>query len=99
MHALLKAAESDSLEENSQMIDLPYSLVIEATDEPDYFCFYSPELKGFSGKGHSVEDCIYKARWGMREHIELLKEQGLPVPPMNPDPTIIVQNEKKVAMA
>lgn len=26
------------------MIDLPYSLIIEATDEPDYFGFYSPEL-------------------------------------------------------
>ncbi len=81
------------------MIDLPYSLVIEATDEPDYFGFYSPELKGFSGIGHSVEDCIYKAKWGMREHVELLKEQGLPVPPTNPDLRIIVQNQNKVAVA
>jgi hypothetical protein len=31
------------------MIDLPYSLTIEATDEPDYFGFYSPDLEGFSG--------------------------------------------------
>jgi predicted RNase H-like HicB family nuclease len=81
------------------MIDLPYSLVIEATEEPVYFGFYSPELEGFSGIGHSVEDCIYKAKWGMREHIDLLKEQGLAVPPSNPDPTIIVQNEKKRAVA
>ena len=29
------------------MIDLPYSLVIEATNEPDYFGFYSEELEGF----------------------------------------------------
>ena len=63
------------------MIDLPYSLVIEATDEPDYFGFYSPDLEGFSGIGHSVEDCLYKAKWGMKEHIALLTEQGLPVPP------------------
>jgi hypothetical protein len=56
------------------MIDLPYSLDIEATDEPDYFGFYSPELEGFSGIGHSVEDCIYKARWGMKEHVALLEE-------------------------
>ena len=28
------------------MIDLPYSLVIEATDDPSFFSFYSPELKG-----------------------------------------------------
>jgi predicted RNase H-like HicB family nuclease len=81
------------------MIDLPYSLVIEATEEPDYFSFYSPELEGFSGIGHSIEDCIYKAKWGMREHIELLKQQGLPVPHINPDPKIIIQNEKKAVMA
>jgi len=31
------------------MIDLPYSLFIEATDEPDFFGFYSNELEGFSG--------------------------------------------------
>jgi xylose isomerase len=28
------------------MINLPYSLVIEATNEPDYFGFYSPDLTG-----------------------------------------------------
>ena len=81
------------------MIDLPYSLTIEATEEPDYFGFYSPDLEGFSGIGHSVEDCIYKARWGMREHIALLRERGLPVPQINPDPKIIVENEKKRAVA
>ena len=79
------------------MIDLPYSLVIEATEEPDYFGFYSPDLEGFSGIGHSVEDCLYKAKWGMKEHVGLLKDQNLPVPSKNPDPKIIVQNEKQVA--
>jgi hypothetical protein len=38
------------------MIELPYSLTIEATEEPDYFGFYSTELEGFSGIGHSIED-------------------------------------------
>lgn len=79
------------------MIDLQYSLVIEATEEPDYFGFYSPDLEGFSGIGHSVEDCIYKAKWGMKEHVGLLKDQNLPVPLENPDPKIIIQNEKQVA--
>ena len=51
------------------MIELAYSLVIEATEEPDYFGFYSPDLEGFTGIGHSVEDCLYKAKWGMKEHI------------------------------
>lgn len=81
------------------MIDLPYSLIIEATEEPDYFGFYSPDLEGFSGIGHSVEDCIYKARWGMKEHMALLEEQGLPVPPINPHPKIVIQNEENRAVA
>jgi len=81
------------------MIELPYSLVIEATDEPDYFGFYSPELEGFTGIGHSVEDCLYKAKWGMREHVELLREQNLPVPKSNPDPKITIQNAKKESVA
>jgi hypothetical protein len=59
------------------MIDLPYSLKVESTEEPDYFGFYSPDLEGFSGIGHSVEDCIYQARWGMKEHVALLRKQGI----------------------
>src|SRR2546422_11749849 len=54
------------------MIDLMYSLTIEATEEPDFFGFYSTELQGFSGVGHSVEDCLYKAKWGMIEHTKAL---------------------------
>ena len=79
------------------MIELPYSLVIEATEEPDYFGFYSPVLEGFSGIGHSVEDCLFKAKWGMKEHIELLNERGLPIPAEEEDPRIIIQNERKQA--
>ena len=79
------------------MIDLPYSLVIEATREPDYFGFFSPDLEGFTGVGHSIEDCVYKARWGMKEHVELLKEQGLAVPPRVKNVKIIVQNDERQA--
>lgn len=78
------------------MIDLPYSLIIEATEEPDYFGFFSPDLEGFMGIGHAIEECVYKAKWGMKEHIELLQERGLPVPPKVKDPRIIVQNEAKL---
>jgi len=81
------------------MIELEYSLIIEATEEPDYFGFYSPDLEGFTGIGHSIEDCVYKAKWGIIEHINLLKEKGfpipLPIPPKNPNPKIIIQNEQK----
>lgn len=47
------------------MIDLQYDLTIEATDDPMFFSFYSAELEGFTGVGHSVEDCLYQAKWGM----------------------------------
>ena len=83
-------------EVKENMIELKYSLVIEATEDPDFFGFYSPDLEGFTGVGHSVEDCIYKAKWGMEEHVNLLKEKGLPIPERNPNPTIVIQNEKKV---
>jgi len=77
------------------MIDLPYSLVIEATGDPSFFGFYSPDLEGFTGVGHSIEDSLYKARWGMEEHVALLRERGLSVPKVNPDPTIVIQNERR----
>jgi hypothetical protein len=31
----------------ARMIDLGYSLIIEATREPDFFGFYSPDLEGY----------------------------------------------------
>ncbi len=74
------------------MIDLGYSLVIEATGDPAFFTFYSPELEGFTGVGNSVEDCLYKAKWGMEEHVSLLKERRLPVPRRNPNPTVTIKN-------
>jgi len=74
------------------MITLDYSLVIEATEDPEFFSFFSPDLAGFTGVGHSIEDCVYQARWGMREHVALLKETGRPVPQANPSPTILVRN-------
>ena len=79
------------------MIDLSYSLVIEATEDPTFFSFYSPDLEGFTGVGHSIEDCLYKAKWGMKEHINLLKERKMAVPKSNPNPTITIQNEKRLA--
>ena len=78
------------------MIDLKYSLVIEATEDPNFFGFYSPDLEGFTGVGNSVEDCLYKARWGMAEHVSILREQGLPVPPESKNLTVTIQNSKPV---
>jgi len=79
------------------VIDLKYSLVIEATADPTFFGFYSPDLDGFTGSGHSIEDCLSRARGGMEEHIALLKVRGLPIPPVNPNPTVTIKNESPIA--
>ena len=81
------------------MIDLKYSLVIEATADPAFFGFYSPDLDGFTGTGRSIEDCLSRARGGMEEHVALLKERGLPIPPTNPYPTVTIKNEKPIGQA
>jgi predicted RNase H-like HicB family nuclease len=81
------------------MIDLDYRLVIEATEEPDSFGFSSPDLEGFSGIGHSIEDCLYKAGSGMVDHVRQLRELGLPVPPRSPNPRLIIQSENKTELA
>ena len=81
------------------MIDLKYSLTIEATQDPTFFGFYSPDLEGFTGVGHSIEDCLYKARWGMEEHLALLLEQRLPIPKENTNPTVVVQNSEQAVPA
>ena len=76
------------------MLKLKYALVIEATDDPNFFGFYSTDLEGFSGVGNSIEDCIYKATWGMEEHVALLREEALSVPSPSSHPTILIQNEQ-----
>jgi len=81
------------------MLDIQYSLVIKVTSDPSFFGFYSPTLEGFTGVGHSIEDCLYKAKWGMEEHLALLREQGLPVPQVDANPTILIQNEKRLEKA
>jgi predicted RNase H-like HicB family nuclease len=81
------------------VITLPYSLVIEATEDPEFFGFFSPDLTGFTGIGHSIEDCLYRARHGMEEHVQVLREQGLTVPPANRSPTILIQNEVRLRAA
>ena len=77
------------------MLNLKYSLIIEATEDSTFFTFYSPDIEGFTGVGHSIEDCIYKARWGIEEHLNLLKEKEFPIPKESKNPEIIIRNEKK----
>jgi len=81
------------------VIELKYSVIIEATEDPTFFGFYSPDLEGFTGVGHSVEDCLYQAKWGIEEHLSLLREQSMTVPPENPNPKITIQNQELLAQA
>ena len=69
-------ADGAMLVANDTMMTLPYSLVIEATEDADFFGFYSPDLEGFTGVAHSIEDCLYQARWGMADHVQTLREQS-----------------------
>jgi hypothetical protein len=56
-------------------------------------------LKGLPASVTQIEDYVYQARWGMEEHLELLKEQSLPVPNENPNPKIVIQNQEPLAQA
>lgn len=75
---------------------IKYSLIIEPTEDPTFFGFYSPDLEGFSGVGQSIEECVAKAQLGMVEHVKLLELEGLAIPGINPNPTVIVQNSGRV---
>jgi predicted RNase H-like HicB family nuclease len=90
-----QSGRSHRREVNTAMIDLKYSLVVEATQDPNFFGFYSPDLEGFTGVGDSIEDCPYKAKWGIEEYVAILREHGLSVPEVNPDPTVVIQNERR----
>ena len=74
------------------MLDMKYSIIIEATDDPSFFTFYSTDLEGFTGVGSSIEDCIYKAKWGIEEHVSLLKQRHLPIPKANDSPIITIKD-------
>ncbi len=78
------------------MLNLNYSLVIEATDDPRFFAFYSPDLEGFTGTGESIEDCLEKARIGVKEHLALMKERSLPIPSPNLNPTVTIKDTRPV---
>ena len=95
----MKFSELVRILEKNGYSNLKYSLVIEATKDPTFFTFYSPNIEGFTGVGHSIEDCIYQVKWGIEEHLKLLKERKLPIPKENKNPEIIIRNERKLKVA
>ncbi len=81
------------------MQGLNYSLVIEATDDLNFFVFYSPDLKGFSGTGISLDACLQKAPMAMDEFVKLLAQEGLPIPPINPSPFVRMETSDRISPA
>lgn len=49
--------------------------------------------------GPSVEDGIYKSRWGMTAHAALLRERGRPEAPTGLGPEIVVRQARSAAVA
>ena len=49
---------------------------------------------GVHERVHNLFRCLSKARWGMREHVDLLKQQGLKLPPQNSNPKVTIRNEQ-----
>jgi hypothetical protein len=43
--------------------------------------------------------CLYEACWGIADHAQMLREQGLSVPTPNRNPTITIQAEPKLQPA
>ncbi len=81
------------------IIELPYSLVIEATGDPEFFSFYSPDLGGFTGAGRSLEECLRTAKSDMQEFVDTLREMNLPVPDQNHQPSILIKSAPKTEVA
>ncbi len=75
------------------MIELPCSLVIEATNEPDYFGFYSPDLEGFPGSATPWKiacsrrngACWTSCNDGRERHVHSAEID---------DPTVLIMNSK-----
>ena len=74
---------------------LKYSLTIEATKDPNFYCFYSPDLDGFTGAGVSAQDCVDKARDAIDGFISTMVELGLKVPAPNLNPKLVMETARK----
>lgn len=74
------------------MLDFMYSLVMEATETSEFFGLL-PRSRRFYRRGEFSGGLpLNKAKRGMSEYVELLRENGLSVPAANPAPTVLVRN-------
>jgi hypothetical protein len=84
---------------NAVMITLPYSLIIEATEDPDFLAFIPPIWKDSpeSVIRSKIVSIKRVGEWQITH--QMLRDQGLSVPAPNPNPTIVIQNEAKLQAA
>ncbi len=70
------------------MKELCYSLVVEATDDPAFYSYFSPDLPGYTGWGESLVGAVTDALEHMDEYIEFMRESGAEIPPPALNPQI-----------
>jgi predicted RNase H-like HicB family nuclease len=66
-----------------------YAIIIEG--DGDSFSGYAPELPGCVATGSTVAQVEQHMREAIRLHVELMEEQGDPVPPPTTVATAIVE--------
>jgi predicted RNase H-like HicB family nuclease len=59
---------------------LRFGIEIEETDDSHFYGVTVPDILGCTTTGRSIEHAIAKARAAIDEHLQLLAEEGHPVP-------------------
>ncbi len=75
------------------MLDLKYNIIIEATKDPQYFGYFSPDLPGFTGGGISIPSILEELNLAIEEHLEVMRENGHIPPKPTFNPQIVIKNE------
>ncbi len=42
-----------------------------------------------------MEDCLFQAKWGMREFMQVMAERDMAIPPRSEEPTVLIKNSKR----
>lgn len=63
------------------LFGLSYSIIIEKTEDPNFFGVVVPDILGCTTTGRSIQECIHKAREAIELHLQYLQEEGLSLPP------------------
>ena len=74
-------------------VQLKYNLIIERTDGPLFYRFFSPELQDFEGGGISIDDCLNKATWKMEHHLNTASDLNIVLPPAPEETSIVIREE------